>query len=76
MKITDKEEWLELVINDDACGTDAFDGMEISDKQKEAVACAQRDMRHNEEAYGDKDADDFCEEAKSATYGWMKDFNA
>lgn len=44
MKITDKEEWLELVINYDVCGTDAFNDMNISDRQREAIICAQCDM--------------------------------
>lgn len=75
MKFENKEEWLELVINYDACGIDAFEGMELTDKQKEVVACAHRDMRCAEEREGDKDAEDFCDSAKNATYGWMKDFN-
>jgi len=74
MKIATKEEFLELVIEYSAIGTDAFTE-EMTDKQREAIVCAHRDFAHAEEKYGDKESDDYCEEAKTAAVGWLKDFN-
>lgn len=69
-----KEDFLALVIEYSAIGSDAFtEGM--TDAQREAVACAKRDMYKAESEYGDKNSDDYCEEAKFAACGWLKDFN-
>lgn len=74
MKTLNKEEFLGLVIEYSAIGCDAFTE-EMTDAQREAVACAERDMRNAENEYGDKESDDYCEEAKSAACGWLNDFN-
>ena len=74
MKIANKEEFLELVIEYSAIGSDAFTE-EMTDKQREAIACAHRDFAHAEEKYGDKESNDYCEEAKIAAGGWLKNFN-
>ena len=75
MKIESKEDWLNLVIEYDACGTDALKNLDITDKQKESVICAHRDFRYAEDKYGDAMSDDYCEEAKDAAYGYMTEFN-
>jgi hypothetical protein len=74
MKIATKEEFLELVIEYSAIGSYAFTE-EMTDKQREALACAHRDFAHAEEMHGDKESDEYCEEAKIAACGWLKDFN-
>lgn len=75
MKINDKNEWLDLVFEYDVTGTAAFEDMDLTDRQREAVACAQRDLRQAESVNGDKDSDEFCEAAEDAALSWMKDFN-
>ncbi len=69
-----KEDFLALVIEYSAIGSDAFTE-DMTDAQREAVACAERDLHKAESEYGDKDSDDYCEEAKFAACGWFKDFS-
>lgn len=72
--VLNKEDFLALVIEYSAIGSNAFTE-NMTDAQREAVACAERDLRKAESEYGDKDNDDYCEEAKLSAYGWLKDFN-
>jgi len=74
MKPMNKEDFLELVIQYSAIGRDAFTE-EMTDAQREAVACAERDLLHVDAMFGSKESDDYCEEATFAACGWLKDFN-
>ena len=74
MKPLNKEDFLELVIQYSAIGSDAFTE-DMTDAQREAVACAERDLRCVDAMFGSKESDDYCEEAKFASCSWRKDFN-
>lgn len=74
MKPYTKDEFLELVYQYDAIGTDAFDDS-FTDKQREAVVGAAFDLRRNEQMFGNPDNDEFCEHAIYAAAAWLNDFN-
>lgn len=71
-----EQQFIDAVIDYEANGTNIDNYDNMTDKQREAIACAHRDMMIAEKAHGDENADDYCTEAYDAIKAYYSDFNA
>lgn len=74
MKMISRYEFEDMVFVYGCVGDHTEGYNELSEGQKEVLACAWRDVEHTEKQYGKKDADDYCEEAYEAARSWYDRF--